>query len=61
MSPDLLEHPDPPPAAGPLGRLRPRRYVYLARKYWRMNPWKPWWVLHVWDAIRYDLRREGRP
>ena len=38
-----------------MSRFRPRRYWYIACKYWRMNPLKYWWVLHVWDEIRADL------
>lgn len=38
-------------------RLRPRRYLYIARKYHRKNPWKLWWLWHVIDEIRYDLRK----
>lgn len=34
--------------------LRPRRYAYLARKYWRKNKLKHWWILHVVDEIRFD-------
>lgn len=38
-------------------RLRWRRYAYIARKYWRMNPFRLWWVLHLWDEVMADLRR----
>lgn len=38
----------------PLGRLRPGRYRWIARKYWRMNPTRLWWTTHVWDEVRAD-------
>jgi hypothetical protein len=37
--------------------LRPRRYLKIAGKYWRMNPLRLWWILHVWDEIRADRTR----
>ncbi|MEU7855276.1 hypothetical protein [Nonomuraea sp. NPDC049141] len=37
--------------------LRPRRYLKIARKYWRANPLRLWWVLHMWDEIHADLRK----
>ncbi|MER5421121.1 hypothetical protein [Streptosporangium roseum] len=46
MSPPLAEITDLPMVRA-LRRLRPGRYAYLTRKYWRMNPWRPWWVLHM--------------
>ncbi|GHE32318.1 hypothetical protein GCM10017673_39020 [Streptosporangium violaceochromogenes] len=36
-------------------RFSPRRYACIARKYWRANPRRAWWVLHVWDEILRDL------
>lgn len=35
-------------------RLRPSRYLYLARKYWRANRLRLWWVGHVVDEVRVD-------
>ncbi|MFB7865542.1 hypothetical protein [Streptomyces sp. NPDC056069] len=40
----------------PVGRLRPGRYRWLARKYWRKNPTRLWWLGHVRDEVRSDLR-----
>ncbi|MFE9424337.1 hypothetical protein ACFYNO_15365 [Kitasatospora sp. NPDC006697] len=39
----------------PVGRLRPGRYRWLARKYWK-NPTRLWWLGHVWDEVRSDWR-----
>lgn len=40
-------------------RLRPRRYLYIARKYWRKNPRRTWWAGRVWDEIRKDCCPTG--
>ncbi len=36
---------------------RLRRYLHIARKYWRMNRLRSWWILHVWDEVHADYSR----
>lgn len=36
-----------------------KRLRYIAWKYWRMNPYRFWWVLHVYDEIRSWKPKEG--
>ena len=33
-------------------RIDVKRVWYIARKYFRMNPFRHWWILHVWDELR---------
>lgn len=44
------------------GWFRPGRYKWKAKKYFRMNPLRLWWLGHVWDDIHRDwLHRNGYP
>lgn len=44
-----------------LGCLRPGRYWWKAKKYFRKNPMRLWWVQHVWSEVRIDwTHRNGK-